>query len=295
MRRTLILVRREIWEHPSLWAAPLAVMVLMLFAAIFGRTALPSGRLTMPPQMAQALFALGVLAFGVTQYVTMSAVLWFYATDCLYSERRDRSILFWKSMPVSDAQTVLCKALIALVVAPIGVYLLTLITSVLGFGIWALREWSGSIPPLYWDTRTWLRIEGFSLVSLIVATLWYAPLTAYLMLVSAWARRNVQLWVILPPLIALLVERIAFGTHYLTTVLLYRLGSGWQASLLVSTERLFTGPGFTLGGPGAAPAAPFEGLGAARAFANVDLWIGLAVAAVFLFAAIRIRRYRDDT
>ncbi len=298
MKRTLMLVRREFWEHPSLWAAPVAVTVLMLFAAMFGRAALPTGRMTLPPEMTQALFALGVLALGVAQYVTMSVVLFFYASDCLYSERRDRSILFWKSMPVSDAQTVLSKALVAVVVAPVGVYLLTLVTSVLALGIWSVRAWHGSIPPLYWDTGAWLRIEGASLVSVVVATLWYAPITAYLMLVSAWvpARRNVYLWVILPLPIALIVERIAFGTHYLSNVLLYRLGSGWQSSLVLSIERLFTGPVLTsVGGAGGVPAQPLAGLDAGRAFSNIDLWIGLAVAAAFLFAAIRIRRYRDDS
>lgn len=290
MRETLTLLRREIWEHPSLWAAPLAVAVLMLFGATFGRVPLPAG-VSVPPQLAQAFFAFGVLAFGGTQYATMSLVLWLYAADCLYAERRDRSILFWKSMPVSDARTVLSKAFMAIILAPLGVYVITLVTIMIAFGIWSLRVWSGSHPPLYWDTGTWLRIEGRSLVSLAVATLWYAPLMCYTMLVSAWARRNVYLWVLLPPIVAVLVERIAFGTSHLSSVLLYRLGSGWQSSLFVSVERLFGGPAFTVGGAGS---APFQGFNAARAFTNVDLWIGLAVAAAFLFAAIRIRRYRDD-
>ncbi len=296
MKRALTLVRREIWEHPALWAAPLAVAVLMLFGAIFGRSAIPSDRLgAVPPQLGQALFALGVLAFGVAQYVTMSVVLWVYATDCLYSERRDRSILFWKSMPLSDTETVLVKALVAIVIAPIGVYLLTALTSVLALGIWSVRVWSGLLQPLYWDTGAWLRIEGLSFVGLAGATLWYAPITSYLMLVSAWARRNVYLWVFLPPIVAVIVERIAFGTHYLSSLLLYRLGSGWQASLVLSVERLFGGPELNVGGTGLAPERPFAALDVGRTFANIDLWIGLAVAAVFLFAAIRIRRYRDDT
>lgn len=301
MRRTLTLIRREVWEHPSLWAAPLAVTVLMLFGAAFGRPPIPTtghetGSLPLAQaQMGQAIFALAVLAFGFVQYVTMSVVLWVYATDCLYSERRDRSILFWKSMPISDGATVLIKALVAIVIAPIWVYGLTLLTSLLALGIWTLRVWAGSLPPLFWDTGTWLHIEGVSLVSLVAAMLWYAPLTSYLMLVSAWARRNVYLWVFLPPIVAALVERIAFGTHYLSTVLLYRLGSGWQSSLVVSIERLFTGPAFSIGGPGAAPAQPFAGLDVSHAFSNIDLWVGLAVAAAFLFVATRIRRYRDDS
>ncbi len=301
MRRTLTLIRREVWEHPSLWAAPVAVAVLMLFGAVFGHPPMPlsgNGSASLDivrARIGEATFAIGVLAFGFVQYVTMSVVLWVYATDCLYSERRDRSILFWKSMPVSDGTTVLVKALIAIVLAPLWVYLLTLVTSLLAFGIWMLRVWSGSLPPIFWDTGAWLRIEGVSLVSVVAATLWYAPIMSYLMLISAWARRNVYLWVFLPPIVAVLLEQIMFGTHYLSRVLLYRLGSGWQSTLFISIERLFSGPAFNIGGAAGAPAGRVEGLGGGGAFSNVDLWIGLAVAAALLFAATRIRRYRDDT
>jgi ABC-2 type transport system permease protein len=293
MKRMLMLFRRELWEHRALWAFPLAVAVLMLLGAVFGRTALPGGRLPLPPEATQAIFAFGVLAFSSVQYVTMSLVLWFYATDCLYSERKDRSILFWKSMPVSDAETVLSKALIATVVVPLGVFVLTAVTSAVAFGIWSVRLWSGSLPPLLWNTGAWLRVEGFSLGSLVAATLWYAPLTSYLMLVSAWARRNVQLWVLLPPIVAILLEWIAFGTHHLSSLLMYRLGSSWQSSILIAIERQFAGPALAIGSAGPAPLVPWRPVG--QAFGNIDLWIGLAAAAALLFAATRIRRYRDDT
>ncbi len=293
MARMLMLIRRELWEHRALWAFPLAVSVLMVLGAVFGRTALPSGRLPLPPQATEAIFAIGVLAFGSVQYVTMSLVLWFYATDCLYSERKDRSILFWKSMPVSDAETVVSKALIAMVVVPLGVFILTALTSAIASGIWSLRLWSGSLPPLLWNTDAWLRVEGFSLGSLVAATLWYAPLTSYLMLVSAWARRNVQLWVLLPPVVAVLVEWITFGTHHLSSALLYRLGSGWQSSLLVAIESQFAGPALAVGSTATAPQVPWRQVG--QTFGNIDLWVGLAVAVGLLFAATRIRRYRDDT
>ncbi len=294
MNRWLMLIRREIWEHRALWAAPVVVSVLILIGAAFGRMTVPRGT-TLPPQLGHAVFALSVLGFGLAQYVTLSVVLWFYATDCLYSERRDRSILFWKSLPVSDAQTVLSKAVVAMFVAPLIVYVATAVTSVLAFGIWSMRGLDGPGPMDLWDTRTWLGIEGDSLLALGVASLWYAPITAYLMLLSAWARRNVQLWAILPPLVALLVERLTFGTHYLTGILLYRLGGGWESSLVLSVERLFTNLNY---GPYA-----FSGSLTPRVFSrtplavfgNIDLWIGLAVAALLLFGAIRIRRYRDDT
>ena len=292
MKRMLMLIRRELWEHRALWAAPLAVSALILIGAAFGRVNLPSN-VTLPPHLARALFELAVLGFGFAQYVAMSVLVWLYATDCLYAERKDRSILFWKSLPVSDAQTVLAKAAVAIVVAPLIVFVVTAVTSVLGFGIWSLRGLSAPAPMHIWDTRAWIHVEANSLLAVLVGTLWYAPIWAYLMLLSAWARRNVQLWVILPPLVALIVEPIAFRTHYLTSILLYRLGGGWESSLLLSIERLFTNVPNSYAAAGAPPRlftrSPLH------VFANIDLWVGLAVAAAFLFGAIRIRRYRDDS
>ncbi|MGH8260393.1 MAG: hypothetical protein ACREUG_11970, partial [Steroidobacteraceae bacterium] len=222
-------------------------------------------------------------------------VLWFYTTDCLYAERRDRSVLFWKSMPVSDGKTVVSKALIALVVVPLLAFALTLLTSLAAFGIYSVRGFSAAALPPLWSVGSWLRAEGFSLAWLVSAVLWYAPITAYLLVISAWARRNVQLWAILPPLIAILIERIAFGTHYLSTWVLYRLGPGWQSQWEQWFERLFSGPAFySSGGAGTAAPRIFRGLEPLRAFANADLWLGLLVAAALLLVAIRIRRYRDD-
>lgn len=291
--RVPMLIRRELWEHRALWAAPVAVSVLILLGTAFGRAHIPTHTIV-PQPLSRAIFAVVVLGFGIAQYVTMSIVVWFYATDCLYAERKDRSILFWKSLPVSDAQTVLSKAAVAIVLAPLIVFVVTAVTSVLAFGILSIRDWSGQVLMHLWDTRTWFQVEGDSLLALVVGTLWYAPITAYLLLVSAWARRNVQLWVILPPLAALLVERLTFGTHYLTTVLLYRLGGGWESSLVLAIQRLFTG---ALGPQGSLSTPPPQLFARSplHIFTNIDLWVGLAVAAVFLFGAIRIRRYRDDT
>jgi ABC-2 type transport system permease protein len=299
----LTLVRREFWEHRILWIAPLAVSALLLVGAAFGSgelvRAIPEGRLVLTPQMIRGIFAVSMLSLGFVQNVVMSVVLWYYAGDCLNAERRDRSILFWKSMPVSDGQTVLAKALVALVVVPIGVYLVTAVTTVLYSGIWSTWRWSGHPAPFLWDTSTWFELEGVSFIGLVIAMLWYAPVTAYLMFLSALVRRNVQLWVFLPPIVGIIVEQRAFGTHYLWNVIRYRLFSGWQSGIVEYVQQLFTGHGAST--PDAATLAPNTSpnplilIHPAQAFGNVDLWIGLAVAVALLFAAARVRRYRDET
>ncbi len=291
LRPMLTLVRREYWEHRSLWIAPLVVAALLLIGALFGLPNFDVRSVDIPPEQLRMAFAIGLWGLNLSQYLTMSIILWFYASDCLYSERRDRSILFWKSMPVSDARTVLSKLLVAMVVEPLGVFLVGAVTSLVFCAIWSARALAGTLPPLHWDTLTWLRFEGFTLLASVIGALWYAPVTAYLLLVSAWARRNVQLWLLLPPIVALLLENRLLGTAHLSTILWYRLGGLWPPRLIASIGALFSGPG-----AGPDPAEPFfSGFNMAAAFGNIDLWLGLLAAAAFVFGAIRIRRYRDDT
>jgi ABC-2 type transport system permease protein len=120
--------------------------------------------------------------------------------------------------------------------------------------------------------------------------LWYAPLAALLLLVSAWARKNVFLWTTLPPVIAIIMERIAFGTRYTKHLLQYRTWGIWDALGVNPTPPEGVGHGRVV-----SLADLFDDIAMGKAFLNIDLWLGLAVAAVFIIVAVRIRRYRDDT
>jgi len=295
----LTLVRREFWEHRALWLTPLCIAVLLFAGAAIGHFDFRGMHLrantleALPLDTQRALFGGAVWAFSAPEYLAMSVVLWLYVSDCLYAERRDRSILFWKSMPISDAQTVISKLLVAMVVVPLGVWLFNILIGLIVSGIWEIRALTGSISGLFWDTATWLRVQGVLLVTTVVASLWYAPLTAYLLLVSAWARRNVTLWVLLPPLVAVLLERLVFGTHYLWTVIVYRFNGIWRT---FKVGRLFSDVSL---GPHHDQLPSWHSILAAvnplPVLANIDLWLGLALAVVFVYGAIRIRRYRDDS
>jgi ABC-2 type transport system permease protein len=226
------------------------------------------------------------------QYLVMTIVVSFYLMDCLYLERKDRSILFWKSLPVSDAMTVSSKLLVGLVVVPLGVFLTSMVAGVLFQAIWAIRVAYGSLPDVAvaWDTVAWLKVQGLMLYGLIMCMLWYAPLAAALLLVSAWVRKNVFLWTTLPPVIAIIIERVAFGTRYLVHLLEYRTWGIWDALGVNPTP-----PEGASHGQVVSLAHLFDNISMGKAFLNIDLWLGLAVAAAFVFAAVRIRRYRDDT
>jgi ABC-2 type transport system permease protein len=292
----VVLFRREFWEHRSLWITPLIVATLMALTAIpihLGNLDLDAdSQKFISPENRLGWFTLMIWAQTVPQYLVMSIVATFYLMDCLYTERRDRSILFWKSLPVSDSMTVISKLLVGLVLLPLGVYLLSMLGGVLFQAIWSMRVAAGSLPYIAegWNTFAWLKVQGLMLYGLIICMLWFAPLAAALVLISAWVRKNVFLWTTLPPVIAIIVERVAFGTHYVKNLLEYRSWGIWSALGVNPTP-----PGGVHHGRVVSLADLFDNVEMGKAFLNVDLWLGLAVAAALVFAAVRIRRYRDDT
>jgi ABC-2 type transport system permease protein len=198
--------------------------------------------------------------------------------DALHGERRDRSILFWKSLPVSDLTTVLAKASIPIfVLQPITIavtvathWIMLLLSSAvaLASGVSVVALWRElSVPQMS-------LMLAYHLLS--VHALWYAPIYCWLLLVSAWARRATFLWVVLPPLAIGVAEKVAFNTTHFAEWIGYR----------------FSGPE-SFDFPGSVPAMnPMMTLPLGRFLSTPGLWTGLAAAAVFLAAAVRLRRYR---
>ena len=286
------LVRREFWEHRALWIAPLCLAALIAVSAFWVHVSFDSHDAAWigpdPGKTHVALFTIAQWALSMPLYIAMSFVLFFYALDCLYAERRDRSILFWKSMPVSDGMTVLSKALTGLVMVPLGVFLLALVTGIVFSLLFGVRVAAGAAPPvLSWDMLEWLRGQGAMLLLLVLALLWYAPAVAALMLLSAWSRRNPFMWLIVPAL-APLLEYMILRTHYIWSFYRYRRFGIWDALGIAHTDIITK--------HGVHPFGNLLGeLNWRAGFLNVDLWLGVVVAVALLYAAARIRRYRDDT
>src|SRR5207244_4328532 len=267
----------------SIYLAPLAVAALILVGFLIGTLSLP-GKIraasALSPIEQHNLIAQPYLIAAGMMMLTTLAVGVFYCLDALYGERRDRSILFWKSLPVSDLTTVLSKAIVPVVILPLVTFAITammqwimlLVSSavLLANGLSAAPVWShGSL------FEKWL-VLLYHFVT--VHGLWYAPVYGWLLLVSAWARRAPFLWAGLPLLAIGVVEKIAFNTSRFGAMLAQRMIGGpggddfMSGSLSMDPLMHFT-PGAFLRSPG--------------------LWIGLAVAAAFLAAAVRLRRYRD--
>jgi ABC-2 type transport system permease protein len=292
------LVRREFWEHRSLWMAPLAVTALLLICALLthGAFQIDAADSTewLDPHNKVAVFALAQWALTLPHYLVMLLVLNFYLLDCLYGERKDRSILFWKSLPVSDGVTVASKVFVSCVVVPLGTFAVALVTDVLFTAIWDVRAVFGHSPELVaWDTVAFLKTQAVMFLGLLISVLWYAPLLGCLLLASAWFRRNVLMWVTIVPVLALIVEKLAFGTHWFHDLLKYRTYGIWfdlnlESAILGSLNDV--GQAVIVSIP-----SVYDRVHIAPAFINIDLWLGLLFAAACAYAAARIRRYRDNT
>jgi ABC-2 type transport system permease protein len=277
-------VRRELWENRSIYMAPLVVAGVVLFGFLIRMITLPHRMravMALDPEHQRQAIALPYSFVAALLIATAFVVGVFYCLDALHGERRDRSILFWKSLPVSDRTTVLAKAIIPLVVLPpltfaviVATQLIILLLST------AVLLGNGPSVALLWDKLPWFAMPLGLLYSLIAIALWHAPVYGWLLLVSGWARRATFLWAVFPLLAVCVVEKIAFNTTYFAYLLRDRL-IGW-----------FT-HGFDFKPHGPAAINPLSQLTPARFLGTPGLWVGLAFAAIFLAAAVRLRRYRE--
>ena len=194
-------VRRELWENRSIYIAPLIVAGLVLFGYAISAIGLPHRRralLLLDPAKQQALVEQPYDVAAMMLMLTAFLVGVFYCLDALHGERRDRSILFWKSLPVSDLTSVLSKAIIPLVIMPLLTFAIVVITQV-----FILLMSTTILLPAGLGATTWERLPFFQLsvvliYGLVTLALWQAPFYAWLLLVSGWARRATFLWGILP-------------------------------------------------------------------------------------------------
>jgi ABC-2 type transport system permease protein len=271
-------LRRELWESPSIYIAPLAVagfaLLVFSFAVIAGIWERPL-RLDVSGSYGSVAAPYNMLA-GLMMFTGMMVSL-FYCLDALHGERRDRSILFWKSLPVSDVATVLAKASIPLLILPCILSVITLLTHVLMLLVSsaAVLATGQSVVEL-WTKVSLMRMTLLLIYHFFTAhAIWPAPIYCWLLLVSGWPRRAALLWAALPLLAIAGVERIAFGSLHFARLVGGRF-IGDAPSLVTAAEKFPTGP-MTQVTPGMFLATP-------------GLWIGLLLSAGFLFAAVRLRR-----
>jgi ABC-2 type transport system permease protein len=284
---------REFWENRWLYLAPLGVAAVFLIGFFVSSVHLPAAVRSMEMAGAQHQHNsvgghleghLSAGAYDLAADLMMALAILtgiFYSAEALHGERSDRSILFWKSMPVSDTTTVLAKASIAIVIVPVFV-------CAVAFVMWWIMLLESSLvllargisPALLWAQLPLFQMWGLLIYHIVTAhAIWPAPVYCWLLLVGAWARRAVLLWAALPILVIGVLEKLTVNSWSFVDLIGRRV-IGDAPSMAEVPAKAFTiaTTQITFG----------------RFLTSPGLWIGFALCAVFLIAAIRLRRSRGS-
>ena len=277
-------VRRELWENRSLYLAPLVVSCVVILGFIVTAIGLPERRravlLLADPAKQRAAIEMPYSIAAMMIMFTAFIVGVFYCLDALQGERRDRSILFWKSLPVSDLTTVLSKLFVAVVVLPAITFGVIIITQVMIFLITGVALLTSGMSPFSTWTHTHLaQCTLILLYSLVVTSLWHLPTYGWMLLVSAWARRAAFLWAVLPGVAIGIFERVTFGTAYFSGFMKYRF-MNWASEAFA----------FKVGSNGHPVLDSLSQLTPGRYLSTPALWMGVLFAAICVAGAIRLRR-----
>ncbi|MCZ6853971.1 MAG: hypothetical protein O7G86_08625 [Gammaproteobacteria bacterium] len=196
----------------------------------------------------------------------------------LHEDRRDRTVLFWKSMPVSDSETVLAKLLHVAWVAPVvtilailvaEIFLLLVVSAVAEGGLWKLWSNSGLIMELLELTF------GYALQGL-----WALPIYGWLLLVSVSVNRVPFVWAVLVPIVPAVLETVLFSTSILREGVVNHL-----RFVALPSAASFSNSGFE-------PAVHLDDqLGL---LASSEMWIGVVIGACFVAAAIYMRHRNNE-
>lgn len=279
-------VRRELWENRSIYLAPLIAAGVVLFG--FGITAFSLPRLrhnalllesTRQHAAIEAPYDIAAMMIMFSAFI----VGVFYCLDALHGERRDRSILFWKSLPVSDLASVLSKAIVPLAILPLLTFVIVLATQFIMLLLSTAVLLPSGLAGTTWQLLPWPRLLLILLYGLVTSALWEAPVFAWLLLVSSWARRATFLWAVLPWLAISAIEKLAFDTTSFIRMIVSRLTGGFEEGFVAVQYAQDAHV------PVVYRLTQFDPL---KFLSSPGLWIGLVIAAGFLIAAVRLRRSR---
>lgn len=303
----LALLRRELWEHRSIWITPVAVasittllaIAMVVAVAAFGEMLNPDiekiADATVPESVRRVALAVFLLGNTTVFFIAMWFLTIFYCLDALYAERKDKSILFWRSLPITDAETVVSKLLTMFLAIPLATMAAIIVSHLLNLiivSIWLATE--GANPfrfiwgavPLF---DTWAAVTTI----LLAFPIWMAPLLGWFLFISAWAKRGPLLRAVLPIAILPILEYIVFRSWALGEAILTRLSivamplfdsitkAGFDEDDLhnMLTENL----------------SLVSWLDYGSFLTSFEVWAGLIVCGLFATAAIYMRRYRDDS
>jgi len=300
----LALVKREIWEHRSIWLTPIAIAVVVTFGTL---TALMfAGEFA--DELNVALFSaqniageterravLSGLFFGSSGlfFLSLGILTIFYSLDCLYAERKDKSILFWRSLPVTDAETVLSKLATALIVIPAAMIVAIISTHLINLivtSIWVSMK-GGDAGLLIWDSvpllSDWLSMG----IIVYAAVIWMSPFVGWFLFVSAYTKRSPFMMAFLPLVLIPMLEGIFLHSKEFAQMVWGRMAS-IPIHSGVDIEQLFDEDRFELDEQMISVLAHID---IGRFVSSPSMWAGIAICGLLSFAAVYVRRYRDES
>ena len=303
------LIRRELWEHRAIYVTPAVIALVMalltlmtlVFAGEFQRELNIAifGAQNVAGETERKAILTGFFLISSQPFVLgLSVLTVFYALDSLYAERKDKSILFWRSLPVTDAETVISKLLTALVVIPavaiIGIIATHLVNLVVT-SVWVSSK-GGDAGMLIWGSVPFIDNWLAMIVVLYAFAIWMSPFVGWFLFVSAWTRRSPLLVAFLPLIIIPIVEGIFLrSAHFGTAV----WGRAAQIPMFsgIDVERIFNDENpMRLGGGIQEDIISLLGyLDPGKFVTSIDTWAGIVVCGLLTFAAIYVRRYRDES
>jgi len=299
----LALIRREIWEHRSIYVTPMAiasivtlgVFAMLIFASgfaaeldavIFGATNIAGET---ERKAALTLYFLGTSWLFL---VALAILTVFYCLDSLYSERKDKSILFWRSMPVTDAETVISKLIIALLVIPVAAIIGIIVTHLVNLvvtSVWVSMK-GGDASLLIWGSVSLLDNWLAAVIVILATGIWMSPFIGWFLFVSAYTKRSPLLMAFMPLFLLALLEKIILRTHVFAEHVLGR-GDGMPLIRTDNIERFFDEEQWRIAE------------GATSLLVHLDIvqfltspatWAGIIVCGLLSTAAIYVRRYRGE-
>ena len=300
----LALIRREIWEHRSIYITPmviaiivtLGVFAMLIFASGFAAEldAVIFGAINIAGETERkAALTLYFLGTSWLFLVALAILTVFYCLDSLYAERKDKSILFWRSMPVTDAETVISKLIIALLVIPVAAIIGIIVTHLVNLvvtSVWVSMK-GGDASLLIWGSVSLLDNWLAAVIVILATGIWMSPFIGWFLFVSAYTKRSPLLMAFMPLFLLALLEKIILRTHIFAQ---YVLGRGDEIPLIrtENVERFFDEEQWRIAE------------GATSLLVHLDIvqfltspatWAGIIVCGLLSTAAIYVRRYRDES
>ena len=303
MGNQLALIKREIWEHRSIYISPIAIAVIVSLLTLTGQVSVSAYgdvvdlAMVSASNVADLAHRRAMLTGAFSVVTTIFAfgawiVMVFYCLDALYAERRDKSILFWRSLPVTDAETVVSKLLVAALVIPTAFLLAAFATHLIMLILstfWIMAE-GGNAMHLIWKPAPFFDSWSGSIIVAFAMTMWLSPFLGWFLFVSAFAKRSPLLIAFLPIFVLPMLEKLLVKTELFWDAIFVRTFEPPLSKIDISVieER-----GMIPMDADSISILAVIDLG--KFLSSPSLWAGLAVCGVLTFGAIYVRRYRDDS